>query len=86
VKPDVFASNRLSSPLLSLNPVSDLVGLCTEDFSLGIDSFSKAMKDPEFSFAQTPQKSAMMFAVRDEMKPRESDTIFNWFALQVRAR
>jgi hypothetical protein len=86
VKPDVFASNRLSSPLLSLNPVSDLVGLCTEDFWLGMDTLSMAMKDPEFSFAQTPQKSAIMFAVRDEMKFKENDTVFDWLALQVRTR
>jgi hypothetical protein len=85
VKPDVFASNRLSLPLLSLNPVSDLVGLCIEDLWLGMDTLLMTMKDPEFSFAQTPQKSAIMLAMRDKMKLKESDTVFNLRALQVRA-
>ena len=79
---DTFANTRLTSPLLSANPVSDLVAIYADECAKSIQSLTAWMTDEDFSSSEKPEKSAFMYASRDE-KTREEDTFYDWLRLYV---
>jgi hypothetical protein len=82
VKADTFANTRITSPLLSANPVSDLVAVYVDECAKSVQSLTAWMTDEDFSSSERPEKSAFMYTLRDE-KMREEDTLFDWLSLHV---
>jgi len=62
VKPDVFAHNRLSICLISSNPISETIGLVTDDMLKGGAYLSDNLSDPKVTSSASLAESAFFQA------------------------
>ncbi|GJE93466.1 O-methyltransferase [Phanerochaete sordida] len=58
VRPNVYANNRLSVKLLTSDPVSCNVGVCTDELFKATTSTWETLSDPEYGQSYDPSRSA----------------------------
>ncbi|KAF9479526.1 S-adenosyl-L-methionine-dependent methyltransferase [Pholiota conissans] len=64
VKPNVFANNRISMQLASMNPVSGLIGNMTDESFKAASMLGDTMRDPKTAFSTSADDSAFYRAFK----------------------